>query len=71
MKAVIAGGRGLLGRALGRALADDGWSVTVLSRHPEAVTGLGPGIRVIGWDGRTSDGAWTTELEDADALVDL
>jgi uncharacterized protein (TIGR01777 family) len=71
MKVVIAGGSGLLGRAVGPALVADGWSVVILSRHPERVTGLASGMRVVRWDGRTTDGAWTTELLGADAVIDL
>ncbi len=73
MKVVIAGGSGMLGRALGAALLADGVDVVRLSRRPAAngpADATGPG-RAVTWDGRTTDGAWTTELADADAVIDL
>lgn len=73
MKVVIAGGSGMLGRALGASLVADGVDVVRLSRRPAAnvsVDATGTG-RIVPWDGRTTDGAWTTELTDADAVIDL
>jgi uncharacterized protein (TIGR01777 family) len=70
MKVVIAGGTGMLGAALGSALRADGADVVALSRRtPEGV--LEDGRRVVRWDGRTLDGAWTQELAGADTLIDL
>jgi uncharacterized protein (TIGR01777 family) len=59
---VVAGGSGLIGRALVERLRADGSAVTVLSRRP------GPGR--VTWDGRTP-GPWTETLADADAIVNL
>lgn len=70
MKVVIAGGTGMLGRALGGSLAADGADVVALSRRT-ADRMLPEGIRVVSWDGRTLDGAWTQALSEADAVVDL
>ncbi len=70
MKVVIAGGRGMLGRALGASLAADGVEVVGLSRRSDG--GEAPEhVRIVYWDGRTLDGAWTQELAGADAVVDL
>jgi len=65
-KAILAGGSGLVGRALARQLQTLGWDVVVLTRAPE---GKSPG-REVGWNGETG-GAWTAELEGADALVNF
>lgn len=70
MKVVIAGGAGMLGRALGASLAKDGADVVALSRGTEH-RALPEGVRVVPWDGRTLDGAWTWELSGADGVVDL
>ena len=68
MKTVIAGGTGQVGGLLRRALSAAGHEVVVLSRHPEAP--LEPGVRHVGWDGRTL-GAWVDEVDGADAVVNL
>lgn len=62
-KAVLAGGRGFLGRLLAQHLTGRGWQVVVLTREPH-----GPGEA--GWDGRTL-GPWVRELDGAEALVNL
>ncbi len=66
LKAVLAGGSGLLGRALAGRLTKLGWEVVVLSRSPRE----GTPVREILWNGETG-GAWTAELENATALVNL
>jgi uncharacterized protein (TIGR01777 family) len=65
MKIVLPGGTGHLGRLLAAAL--DGHELVVLSRDPAAAV---PGARTVPWDGRT-EGAWTAELDGADAVVNL
>lgn len=70
MRVVIAGGTGMLGRALGASLVADGIEVVALSRR-EAPAALPDGQRVVRWDGRSLDGPWTQELSGADAVVDL
>ena len=70
MKLVIAGGSGMLGRALGASLAADGAEVVVLSRG-SAHRDQPSGTRTVHWDARTLDGPWTQELAGADAVIDL
>jgi len=67
---VLAGGSGLVGAALGAALAADGHEVVVLSRAPERARGLPPGVRAAGWDGRRL-GPWAAEVDGAAAVVNL
>jgi uncharacterized protein (TIGR01777 family) len=71
MKVVIAGGTGLLGRALGAALASDSWEVVALTRRPGSVASVADGLRLVEWDGRSTAGGWAAELAGADAVVDL
>jgi len=66
LKAVLAGGRGLLGRALTEQLSRAGWEVVVLSRAARADMA----VREVYWNGE-SGGAWTAELEGAAALVNF
>jgi uncharacterized protein (TIGR01777 family) len=66
VKIVIAGGTGFIGRALSTRLAGAGHQVVVLSRQPQAATG----IPVVQWDGR-SPGAWHDVLRGAGALINL
>lgn len=66
-RVVIPGGRGYLGRALGRALVARGDEVVVLAR---GTGGTADGVRVVPWDGVTL-GGWAAELEGADAVVHL
>ena len=65
---MIAGGTGQVGGVLRRALHAAGHEVVALSRHPQAP--LEPGVRHVGWDGRTL-GAWTDEVDGANAVVNL
>jgi uncharacterized protein len=52
VRVVLAGGSGLIGRALARSLLRDGHDVEVLSRDPDrARRRLPPGCRVTSWDG--------------------
>lgn len=62
-KIVLAGGSGFLGRALDRHLTGCGYQVVTLSRRPGE-----PGS--VFWDGETM-GAWCSELEGAQAVVNL
>ena len=68
MRIVVPGGTGQVGGVLRRAMAAAGHEVVVLSRHPERR--LEPGVRHVGWDGRTV-GGWAEELDGADAVVNL
>lgn len=60
---VVAGGSGLMGRALVESLRADGHETIVLTRSPGA-----PGT--LGWDGRTV-GSWAESLRGAYAVVNL
>jgi len=70
MRAIIAGGSGLIGRELAASLAGDGYEVIVLSRRPERVRNLATGVRAERWDGRTADG-WGKLADGADAIINL
>lgn len=69
MNVLIAGGSGFIGRALVKQLLERGDEVVVLSRTPEKVR-TRPGLRAVGWDGRTASG-WVSQVEEADAIVNL
>jgi len=70
MKVVIAGGTGMIGKALSLALLEDQHRVTILSRRPEKhLTSFPEGIQLVGWD-PCGDG-WQHHLEDARAVVNL
>jgi hypothetical protein len=69
MRVVIAGGSGLIGRALSDALRADGHAVAILSRDPARCT-TPDGVDVRRWDARTADG-WLDLVESADAVVNL
>lgn len=70
MKIILAGGSGLIGRALTESLASDGHEVIILSRSPEKVKPLPNAAHAIAWDARTL-GAWHHEIDGADAIVNL
>ena len=63
---MVAGGTGWIGSALCKSLAADGHAVVILSRSPGQQS-LG---RQVVWDGR-SLGPWTSEIDAADAVVNL
>ena len=72
-RVVIAGGTGLLGRALARRLAASGREVVLLSRSAAtgaSATALPPGCRLATWDGRSADG-WFEFASGAQAIVNL
>jgi len=74
MRVVVAGGSGLIGRALVASLIGDGVSVDVLSRDPGSRGRHVPGgARLLGWD--PSDSATVPELArtlaGADAVVNV
>lgn len=68
-KVVVAGGTGLIGKALVSALVTDGAEVVVLSRRPERESL--PGARTVGWDGKTVTPEWASELAGAAGVVNL
>ncbi len=70
---LIAGGTGLLGRALARRLATSGREIVLLSRAAAGsarALDLPPGCRVESWDGRTANG-WLELASGAEAIVNL
>ncbi len=67
---IIAGGSGLLGRALSNELTRAGYKVIVLSREPSKTRGLPHGVRVEKWDARTAAG-WGGLVQGAFAIVNL
>jgi uncharacterized protein len=68
MRIVIAGGSGFLGRALGDALARDGHEVVSLSRRAAASSAR---PRVVSWTPDGTAGPWKSEIDGADAVVNL
>lgn len=70
MRVIIAGGTGLIGRALAAELSGAGYEVIILSRAPQRARGLPLGVWVEGWDGQTSRG-WAPLVEGAHAVVNL
>jgi len=70
MRIVITGATGFIGRALCRELSGD-YEVVALSRDSRRATEvLGPGVRVVEWDGRTTSG-WAGEVVGARAVINL
>ena len=70
MRVVVAGGSGLIGRALTHHLCANGHAVVVLSRRPEQVLELPAGAQAAYWDGTSSDG-WEEHADGAHAVVNL
>ncbi len=70
MKIILPGGTGQVGRMLTRAFLAEGHDCVVLTRHPAPADPATPNLREVAWDGRTV-GAWTAELEGADAVINL
>jgi len=70
MKVVVAGGSGLIGRALVASLAADGVEAVVLSRRPGRMADLPKGVRAVSWD-PSAVGEWVASLTGADAIVQL
>ena len=65
MKYIIAGGTGLVGRALVEEIKDK-HEVVVLSRKPGSMNSA----RIVVWDA-ANPGDWVKELDDADVLINL
>ncbi len=70
MKVLITGGSGLIGRALTTSLTADGHEVIILSRDPGRSKRSVPGVQLVKWDGKTSEG-WGHLVEDTDVIVNL
>lgn len=65
MKIVLPGGSGQVGTLLARAFSTDGHEVVVLSRRPATAP-----WKIVEWDGETI-GAWASEIDGADVVVNL
>ena len=70
MRVVIAGGTGLIGRALSKALLDRGDEVFLLSRDPHRVADLPAGAQIRRWDAVSPRG-WTDLIGSDTAIVNL
>jgi uncharacterized protein (TIGR01777 family) len=72
MKVVVAGGSGLIGRHLVRALLADDHEVVVLSREPNRTRGRQAArVSVVEWDPTGRDMAWADRLANSAAVVNL
>lgn len=65
---ILAGGSGFLGRELAAKLERLGAEPVILSRTPDCYDGAG---RALFWDGRTLSGSWKSEIEGAEAIINL
>lgn len=70
MRIIITGGTGLIGRALASELLQANYEVILLSRRPAQAEGLPACVKVVGWDGKTSQG-WGELADGAFAIVNL
>jgi uncharacterized protein (TIGR01777 family) len=71
MRVVIAGGSGMIGRHLTRALLADGWAVDILTRDVGRTSDRLPeGARAVAWT-PDSPGGLETVLDDADGVINL
>ena len=69
MRILVAGGTGLIGSALLRALIEEGHSIALLSRSKREFPGLEK-IQTLVWDGVTTKG-WGESVNDVDAIINL
>lgn len=68
---IISGATGFIGRPLALDLAEAGYEVAVLTRHPQKASALfGNRVRAAAWDGRTSEG-WLELASRALGIVNL
>lgn len=67
-KIVLAGGSGNLGQVIAHSFLEKGCQVVILSRTARHATL--PDLSYVQWSGKDL-GAWTTELEGADVLINL
>lgn len=70
MRIIIAGGTGLIGRALTKELTKQGYEVIILSRNPEKVIQVPQGVKVVAWDGISRQG-WGDLVNETQAIVNL
>ena len=69
MKIVIAGATGFLGRPLTASLVAEGHDVVVLSRSEQAR--VPQGARAVAWDLQRALAPWASEIDGADAVINL
>ena len=67
---VIAGGTGMIGRALAKALVASGHEVVVLLRQPGRTVDVPASVQQEAWDG-VKTGSWAKTLDGAKAVVNL
>jgi uncharacterized protein len=70
MRIMIAGGSGLIGRALIPKLIEHGHKVIILSRKPGNVHGMPGVVMILQWDGKTGD-KWAGHIGETDAVINL
>lgn len=70
MKVVIAGGSGLIGTALCRALSAAGHEVVILTRSTPRRASGAPRVRAVQWDPPRA-GPWAAEIANAGAVINL
>lgn len=71
MRIVVAGGTGLIGKALTDRLLADGHTVVVLSRGQAPAPRGSRGPEVVAWNPDGSVGPWASTIDGADAIVNL
>jgi len=69
MRIVIAGGTGLIGRALVTELSQAGYETVVLSRQPQQVS-MPERVQVMAWDGQSGQG-WSQVLDGDTVIINL
>ncbi|TBR21002.1 TIGR01777 family protein [bacterium] len=69
MAVVVAGASGFVGRALVARLVKGGRAVRALSRSEG--NPWGPTVKAVRWDPADAQGAWRSELKDAEAVINL
>ena len=70
MKAIIAGGTGLIGRQLTKELVKQDYEVVILSRNPAKVISTPKSVAVVSWDGVTSQG-WGDLVNESQVIINL
>ncbi len=70
MKIVIAGGSGFLGKAISSAFSREGHQVAVLTRSASGASAM-PRVRLVQWTPDGGTGSWMSEIDGADAVVNL